>query len=237
MWRRSWAPLIKSDDPKREPQKMQDRNLKILSVGDSSVGKTQLIMTCTQTSTFNAESKATIGVQFSVKKMRSERGLNVNIQLWDTAGQERFRAMTAAYYRASHGAFVCFDVCNRSTFNSVPGWVEAVQAHAEPNCAIVLVATKMDKIEPQEEGEAVVERAVSKQEAVSLAAKLGMAYMETSSKTGMGLDEALSTMLEHALSVVLANEKTYTPSTDNPFRLKRVMVFKDSPNVGLRGCC
>jgi small GTP-binding protein len=75
------------------------RTLKILSVGNSGVGKTNLIMVSTGLSAFTEEARSTIGVQFSTKNVVSERGYPVNVQIWDTAGQERYRALTSAYYR------------------------------------------------------------------------------------------------------------------------------------------
>ena len=52
--------------------------------GDSEVGKSNILKRFTK-NTFSTDSKTTIGVEFSAKKMVVD-GSTVKIQLWDTAG-------------------------------------------------------------------------------------------------------------------------------------------------------
>ncbi|KAG2327678.1 hypothetical protein Bca52824_010406 [Brassica carinata] len=75
---------------------------KIVIIGDSSVGKSNLRFE------FNAHSKATIGVEFQTQSMEID-GKEVRAQIWDTAGQEHFRAVTSGYYRGVVGALVVYD--------------------------------------------------------------------------------------------------------------------------------
>ncbi|KAI5506195.1 Ras family protein [Trichomonas vaginalis G3] len=76
-----------------------DYLLKIFLIGDSGVGKTNLLARFTRDQ-FNPESKSTIGVEFASKTMQIE-GKTIKAQIWDTAGQERYRAITSAYYRGA----------------------------------------------------------------------------------------------------------------------------------------
>lgn len=61
--------------------------LKIVIIGDSGVGKTNLLCRFTR-NMFNQESRPTIGVDFSPKTMRVMNYV-VKSQFWDTAGQEK----------------------------------------------------------------------------------------------------------------------------------------------------
>lgn len=58
---------------------------KIVMIGDSGVGKSNLLTRFVENS-FNSESKPTIGVEFATKSMNIE-GKKIKNQIWDTAGQ------------------------------------------------------------------------------------------------------------------------------------------------------
>lgn len=65
-----------------------DYVFKIVLIGDSAVGKSQLLARFAR-GEFTVESKATIGVEFQTKTIEVE-GKVIKAQIWDTAGQERF---------------------------------------------------------------------------------------------------------------------------------------------------
>ncbi len=68
--------------------------LKLIIVGDSGVGKTNIITAfCTNDYHFSATHVPTIGVDFSAKIIQLDNK-RVKLQVWDTAGQERFRTIT-----------------------------------------------------------------------------------------------------------------------------------------------
>ena len=56
--------------------------LKIVIVGDSGVGKSNILTRFTKNE-FNVESKSTIGVEFATKNLHIE-GRGVKVQIWDT---------------------------------------------------------------------------------------------------------------------------------------------------------
>lgn len=93
--------MAKSDDD-------YDYLFKIVLIGDSGVGKTNLLSRFTKDE-FNLESKPTIGVEFATKTLTVE-GQHIKAQIWDTAGQERYRAITNAYYRGALGALTVYDI-------------------------------------------------------------------------------------------------------------------------------
>ncbi|KAL9659113.1 hypothetical protein QQ045_018682 [Rhodiola kirilowii] len=66
---------------------------KIVIIGDSAVGKSNLLSRYSR----DSNSKATIGVEFQTQMVEID-GKEVKAQICDTAGQERFRAVTSAYY-------------------------------------------------------------------------------------------------------------------------------------------
>ncbi len=75
--------------------------LKLIIIGDSSVGKTCLLLRFAEDS-FPVSHMPTIGtfklliligIDFKIKKIDVD-GKRIKLQVWDTAGQERFRTIT-----------------------------------------------------------------------------------------------------------------------------------------------
>lgn len=102
----------------RGDQEIYDFIFKIVLIGDSGVGKSNLISRYTRNE-FNLVSKATIGVEFATKTMTFENGQVAKAQIWDTAGQERYRAITSSYYRGALGALIVYDITNQKSFESI----------------------------------------------------------------------------------------------------------------------
>ena len=64
-----------------------DYLVKIVLIGDSGVGKSNLLSRFTKNE-FNVDNRSTIGVEFATKSVEV-RGKLLKAQIWDTAGQER----------------------------------------------------------------------------------------------------------------------------------------------------
>ena len=71
---------------------------KIVLIGDSGVGKSQLLLRYTKNQ-FKNKTSSTIGMEFATYNVKVSESSTVRAQIWDTAGQERYRAITNAYYR------------------------------------------------------------------------------------------------------------------------------------------
>ncbi|RRT63322.1 hypothetical protein BHE74_00018804 [Ensete ventricosum] len=104
----------------------QDYLFKIVLIGDSAVGKSNLLARFARNQ-FLPNSKSTIGVEFQTKTMDID-GKEVKAQIWDTAGQERFKAVTSAYYRGAVGALLVYDVSRHQTFDSVGRWLQELHS-------------------------------------------------------------------------------------------------------------
>lgn len=71
-------------------QEKIDYVFKVVVIGDSAVGKSQLLSRFTKNE-FCLDSKSTIGVEFQTRTV-TIKGKVIKAQIWDTAGQERFAA-------------------------------------------------------------------------------------------------------------------------------------------------
>eukprot|EP01027_Heterolobosea_sp_BB2_P002056 GEZU01003094.1.p1 GENE.GEZU01003094.1~~GEZU01003094.1.p1 ORF type:complete len:183 (-),score=41.17 GEZU01003094.1:26-574(-) len=160
---------------------------KIVVIGDSGVGKSNLI-TRHCSDKFSLDNRSTIAVEFGTKDLVLDNGKIIRAQIWDTAGQERFRAITTAYYRGSFGAMIVFDLTKHSTFDSCQRWLsDARQNCNNKNLVVILVGNKSDLKDL---------RAVSTEEAKDFAEKNSLYYIETSALDASNVNKAFETLLQ-----------------------------------------
>ena len=161
-----------------------DHLVKMLLVGDASVGKSSLLLRFCGMD-FSNRQFSTIGVDFRTRYVSIENR-TFKCALWDSAGQERFRTLTASYYRGAHGIILVYDVSQRSTFESLPYWMEEVSHHStNPDAVVLIIANKID----------VPDRKVTQQEGLDFAFRHSAIYVETSAKTYQGVTHAFEELL------------------------------------------
>jgi small GTP-binding protein len=161
--------------------------LKVVLIGDSGVGKSNLVMRFTKNK-YMPHSVQTVGFEFATKTIRvGDRRLKA--QIWDTAGQERFQSLTAAYYRNAVGAMIVYDITNRSSFEHVTGWLAQVHEHSHESLVLILVGNKCDLAHLPES------REVSTLEAARFAAKHSMEFLETSALDSTNVVDAFKKLI------------------------------------------
>ncbi|KAI9227079.1 MAG: P-loop containing nucleoside triphosphate hydrolase protein [Piptocephalis tieghemiana] len=153
--------------------------LKLLLIGNSSVGKSSILLRFTDDAFLpQEETSATIGVDFKVKMMDLE-GKRYKLTIWDTAGQERFRTLTSSYYRGAQGVILVYDVTNRATFDQLDVWFKELDTYATHKEVVkMVVGNKVDKES---------DRVVSLEEGQALAEEKGALFCECSAKTRLGI--------------------------------------------------
>jgi len=169
----------------------EDYVFKIVVIGDSAVGKTQLLGRFTRDEFF-LDSKSTIGIEFQTRTVDIARR-RVKAQIWDTAGQERYRAVTGACYRGALGAMLVNDVTRRHTFEHAARWVDELRAHADKSIVVMLIGNKADL---------AAGRAVAADEAAAFAEEQGLFFSEAPALTGDNVERAFLTLLEEVFAVV-----------------------------------
>ena len=168
----------------RRAEEEYDYLFKVVLIGDSGVGKSNLLSRFTRNE-FCLESKSTIGVEFATRTLHVESKI-IKAQIWDTAGQERYRAITSAYYRGALGAVLVYDVSKPTTFENISRWLKELRDHADANIRIMLVGNKTDLKHL---------RAVATEDAQSFAEAEGLSYIETSALEATNVEEAFQLIL------------------------------------------
>ena len=203
----------------------EDYKLKVVIVGDSGVGKSNLIKRFT-TNEFNENSKATVGVEFLSKSYKINDKI-FKIEMWDTAGQERYKSITAAYYKGAKGAFIVYDMTRKNTFDSVNRWVSDITAAADKRITLILIGNKSD-LEDQ--------RQVTKEQGEEKAKELGLAFLETSACSGENLDKAFQMMINEVYKK--CQEDIVGETEDNPVdQGKDITLDKAKGKPEKKKCC
>jgi len=176
---------------------------KVVFLGDMSVGKTSIIARFMY-NTFDKQ-EHTIGIDFLSKTMQID-DRSIRLQLWDTAGQERYRSLISGYIRESQAAVVVYDTTSRPSFDSTEKWVDDVRRHCGPEVVIVLAGNKSDLTS---------KRTVTKDEGEAKALSTKCLFVETSAKTGAGV-QSLFTKMASALSAEAAASPLAAPGPAPP---------------------
>ena len=163
----------------------EDYKLKVVIVGDSGVGKSNLIKRFT-TNEFLANSKATVGVEFLSKSYKINDKI-FKIEMWDTAGQERYKSITSAYYKGAKGALVVYDTTSAQSFENVDKWYNEIKEKTGKDIKLILIGNKIDLAE---------QKVVNTDEALAKAKTWGIPLMETSAKSAVNVKEAFHDLLK-----------------------------------------
>ncbi|XP_074576915.1 ras-related protein RABA5a-like [Curcuma longa] len=217
-----------------EEQQSEDYLFKIVMIGDSAVGKSNLLARFARNE-FYPNSKSTIGVEFQTQKMLID-GKEIKAQIWDTAGQERFKAVTSAYYRGAVGALLVYDISRRRTFESIGRWLNELHVHSDMNVMVILVGNKTDLKDARE---------VDAAEGKAIAETEGLFFIETSALDSSNVAAAFETVVKeiyHILSRKVFQSQAQKQEAAVLGSGKSVVLQGDGsePNDGARGgfpCC
>ena len=165
-----------------------DYVFKIVTLGESGIGKTSLINRFTY-DTFETLS-TTIDNSICYKHLDIENKIT-KIQLWDICGSECFRSVIPNFYRNASGAVVAYDIFNKWSFDQVKFWIKEVKAYSNTETNIVIVGTKCDILDREVK--------VTEEEGKKLADELGVKYFETSAKTGYNVNEAYNFLIKEII--------------------------------------
>ena len=195
-----------------------DYIFKVLIIGDSSVGKSNILLRFSD-NIFHDTFLPTIGVDFKIRNVTvGEKSIKLNI--WDTAGQERFKTITSAYYKGAHGIILVYDITDRDSFNNIGNWIAEVRKHAGPNVVKLLVGNKCDL---------EAERKVPTKEAKEFADSHNMSFLETSAKQRINIDDSFMMLTKQIYDLLPESDKRTESQAANLTNARK----KDEKG----GCC
>ena len=149
-----------------------DNEIKVILLGNSGVGKTNIINIVTG-GKFEENEKTTSSASFAVKKMKV-RGKEYILNLWDTIGQEQFRQLTKIFYNNSKIVIYVYDITCKESFDDLNYWTKDVEEQIGQDIIKGIVANKMDLYLKEE---------VKTEDGENYAESVGAQFLEFSAKT------------------------------------------------------
>ena len=167
------------------------KKVQIIIIGDTGVGKTQIINRIIQNN-FQYNYKKTIGMNSFNKQIEIKNNI-INLLLYDSSGQEKFKSLIEINVRESDFIFLVYDITNKDSFISINKYFEMIKDLKKENSLIFLLGNKKD-LNP--------ERKVDKKESQSYANENNFIFHEISAK----LDNDINTFFN--LGIIPKIEKS-----------------------------
>ncbi len=158
--------------------------LKLLLLGDSSVGKTSILLEYISNK-FDDSSISTVGVDY-MDKIIDYNKFKIKLQIWDTSGEEKFRTITKNFYRNADGLLVVFDLTNTASYDHISIWINEAKENND-KLKTILIGNKLDLKD---------ERIVAIDVAKQFAEKNNLKYIETSAKDGTNINESFQAIID-----------------------------------------
>jgi small GTP-binding protein len=121
--------------------------LKILILGDMSVGKTTLLLKYIDNYTPELYI-STLGIDYKTKNI-VYNNTNIILQIWDTAGQEKFQVVTKSFVKGSDGIIYMYDITQKQSFINIKRWLEDTEDYSL-RAKKIIVGNKIDMEERRE---------------------------------------------------------------------------------------
>jgi small GTP-binding protein len=188
----------------------QNVTFKILTIGESGVGKTCILRRFVENK-FLKNHLATIGIDFKTKTVNI-KNKEIKLKIWDTAGEDRFRNITQQYYKGADGIVLVYDVTDEASYDKIKDWMDQIISNTtRDNIGLVLLGNKCD----------FEERAITEEQGKKLAEELKISYFETSALNGQGINEAFE-----QLTLDIMKIKGVDSGHDTSIELKKVKKKK-----------
>ena len=199
-----------------------DFMVKLLILGDSSVGKSSLMNRfCSEI--FSSSHIATIGVDFKYKTIECE-SKRIKLQIWDTAGQEKYRSIVKTYYKGAMGIILTYAINDRKSFQNVESWMKQISTNAAQGIIVLLVGNKSD----------LSERVVEKAEGKRVAESYNISFFETSAKDGENVQEIFHELARQIKNKIL-EDPTLLVETNAGTTNQAAGIIKLEPPVVQQG--
>ena len=203
-----------------------DYVFKLLTLGESSVGKSSIILRFTNNQ-FNQQLLSTTGIDFRTKII-DYKEQKIKLVIYDTSGQERYRTIAANYYKNADGILFVYDITNENSL-TFKYWLEQIQEKSSVK-SIILFGNKTDLENVEEEKK---ERKITFEEGKKIADQYGLKLFEGSAKQGININEAI----EELVGLIYKEKKIKAKGEKKEEKKQNVKLFQEHHKVKKNGCC
>ena len=121
---------------------MKNNQIKVILLGESGVGKTNLINVAIGEE-FNEAENMTFASCFVEKKFTIKNKEYI-LHIWDTIGQEKFRNLTKLFFKESKIVILVYDKSVQKSFKELNYWSEQVKKLLGDDIILAVVGNKND---------------------------------------------------------------------------------------------
>lgn len=204
-----------------ESSTFQANRIKVILVGNQSVGKTNLINILIGKA-FDSHTLATLAQNYSIKTIEYN-GINYILEIWDTIGQEKLRTINKLFYKNSKIVIFVYDITSLQSFQDLKIWVQEIDTQIGLNNIIKgVVGNKKDLYFDEQ---------VNETEGKAFAESIGADFLHTSAKSdpgGIFLDFIIKLMKKY-INLNLNNK-----TNNNGITLNYATTFKKRKK---ESCC
>ena len=118
-----------------------DYHLNIILLGDSGVGKTNLLLKYINND-FKDSHIATIGIDYQIKKVKIKK-IKLVLHLIDTSGKDKMQSISPIHNQDIDGIVLVFDVTNKQSFENLNGYLTELEKY-KYHYQYVIVGNKID---------------------------------------------------------------------------------------------
>ena len=209
-----------------------DRGIKVILLGESGVGKTNLIRVA-MGKNFDPNENSTLTSSFFEEQI-SINNKNYLYCLWDTAGQEAYRSLNKIFIKGAKIVIIVFAINFQYSFEQVDFWINYTKdILGDDNYILALVGNKADLYESQQISDEEIKKKVD---------ELKIKYKLTSaSEDSLGFKEFLNDLLKEYIDKFGASE--INEEKDEPFKIEIEKTEdnngdnKNPNNNGKKKCC
>ncbi len=106
-----------------------DKSIKVILLGDSSVGKTRILNCLEQRDILQQKTMSLEYFNYILKI----NNYTIRMQIWDTVGQDKFNSIIDNYYKTTDIAIFVYAINDLKSFNNIENWLEKLKEKGGSN--------------------------------------------------------------------------------------------------------
>ena len=199
-----------------------EKEIKVILLGNSGVGKTSIINRYVN-NVYNSNCETTLGSTYSTREVIKDNVV-YKLNLWDTTGQEKYHSITNLFIKGSSIVILVYSIDLLSSFEGLNYWHNSIKENLEGNnYVLAVVGSKSDLINGEEEE-------VSEDEAKKFAKERNAIFKLVSSKEDpVGINNLFDMLLDELIRM------NYITVKDS-YVIKR-KKHKDDKEKKKKKCC
>ena len=203
---------------------MEENDIKIILLGETGVGKTNLIAVFLGAK-FNENTLSTMAC-YSYSGKYQHKKKSYNYAIWDTAGQEKYRSLNKIFVRDAQIIILVYSIIDRSSFKELDYWLQyAKENKGDDDYILGLVANKSDLYD---------EETVTEEEGIKFASDNKIKFAITSAlQNSINFTSFVNELIGDYIDKFILNE---SKNKDN-FRSTSISINNQNRKNGKKKCC